>query len=122
VPGVARIRFTTSHPKDLSDELIACFGELEPLCQHLHLPVQSGSDAILSAMNRGYSRAHYLGLVDKLRRACPDLRLTTDIIIGFPARARKISRRHDVAGEGALRRDLLVPLLAAPRHGRCRTA
>ena len=84
VPGIARIRFTTSHPKDLSDELISCFGELEPLCKHLHLPVQSGSDAILTAMNRGYSRAHYLGLVDKLRSVCPDIRLTTDIIVGFP--------------------------------------
>jgi len=89
VPGVTRIRFTTSHPKDLSDELINCFGELEPLCQHLHLPVQSGSDAILSAMNRGYSRAHYLDLVDKLRRACPDLRLTTDIIVGFPGESEE---------------------------------
>jgi len=84
VPGIARIRFTTSHPKDLSDELISCFGELEPLCKHLHLPVQSGSDAILTAMNRGYSRAHYLGLVDKLRSVCPDIRLTTDITVGFP--------------------------------------
>jgi len=84
VPGIARIRFTTSHPKDLSDELIACFGELDNLCRHLHLPVQSGSDRMLTAMNRGYSRAHYLGLVAKLRAACPDIRLTTDIIVGFP--------------------------------------
>jgi tRNA-2-methylthio-N6-dimethylallyladenosine synthase len=84
VPGIARIRFTTSHPKDLSDELIACFGELDKLCRHLHLPVQSGSDRMLTAMNRGYSRAHYLGLVAKLRAVCPDIRLTTDIIVGFP--------------------------------------
>jgi tRNA-2-methylthio-N6-dimethylallyladenosine synthase len=84
VPGISRIRFTTSHPKDLSDELIACFGDLDNLCKHLHLPVQSGSDRILAAMNRGYTRAHYLALVDKLRAACPDLRLTTDIIVGFP--------------------------------------
>jgi tRNA-2-methylthio-N6-dimethylallyladenosine synthase len=84
VPGIARIRFTTSHPKDLCDELIACFGELDNLCRHLHLPVQSGSDRMLTAMNRGYNRAHYLDLVAKLRAACPDIRLTTDIIVGFP--------------------------------------
>ena len=84
IDGIARIRFTTSHPKDLSDELIACFGELEKLCKHLHLPVQSGSDRILEEMNRGYGRNHYLGLVDKLKKACPEIRLTTDIIVGFP--------------------------------------
>ncbi|MHB8708620.1 MAG: tRNA (N6-isopentenyl adenosine(37)-C2)-methylthiotransferase MiaB [Desulfuromonadales bacterium] len=84
VEGIARIRFTTSHPKDLCDELIACFGEIDALCKHLHLPVQSGSDAILKGMNRGYSRAHYLELVGKLRAACPEIRLTTDIIVGFP--------------------------------------
>ncbi len=64
--------------------LDACFGEIDKLCKHLHLPVQSGSDPILKAMNRGYGRAHYLGLVEKLRAACPDIRLTTDIIVGFP--------------------------------------
>ena len=84
VAGIARIRFTTSHPKDLCDELIACFGEIDTLCKHLHLPVQSGSDAILNEMNRGYGRAHYLELVGKLRAACPEIRLTTDIIVGFP--------------------------------------
>ncbi|MCM2264616.1 MAG: tRNA (N6-isopentenyl adenosine(37)-C2)-methylthiotransferase MiaB [Desulfuromonadales bacterium] len=84
VEGIARIRFTTSHPKDLSDELIACFAGIDKLCKHLHLPVQSGSDSILREMNRGYGRAHYLGLVEKLRKACPEIRLTTDIIVGFP--------------------------------------
>ncbi len=84
VDGIRRIRFTTSHPKDLSDELIACFGEIDKLCKHLHLPVQCGSDAILQAMNRGYGRAHYLALVEKLRAVCPEIRLTTDIIVGFP--------------------------------------
>jgi tRNA-2-methylthio-N6-dimethylallyladenosine synthase len=84
VDGIARIRFTTSHPKDLSDDLVACFGEIDKLCKHLHLPVQCGSDRILEAMNRGYSRAHYLALVGKLRAACPEIRLTTDIIVGFP--------------------------------------
>ena len=84
VDGIARIRFTTSHPKDLSDELIACFGTIDKLCRHLHLPVQSGSDRILKEMNRGYGRDHYLGLVARLKQACPEIRLTTDIIVGFP--------------------------------------
>lgn len=84
VEGIARIRFTTSHPKDLCDELIACFGEIDKLCKHLHLPVQSGSDRILKEMNRGYDRRHYLDLVNKLKQACPEMRLTTDIIVGFP--------------------------------------
>jgi tRNA-2-methylthio-N6-dimethylallyladenosine synthase len=84
VDGIERIRFTTSHPKDLSLELIACFGEIDKLCKHLHLPVQSGSDTILAEMNRGYSRDHYLRLVERLRRACAEIRLTTDIIVGFP--------------------------------------
>ena len=84
VDGIERIRFTTSHPKDLCDELIACFGEIDKLCKHLHLPVQSGSDRILQEMNRGYDRTHYLGLVEKLKSACPQVRLSTDIIVGFP--------------------------------------
>ncbi len=84
IPGIERIRFTTSHPKDLSDELIDAFGTLGKLCHHLHLPVQCGSDRLLQAMNRGYTRRHYLDLVRRLRRACPELRLTTDIIVGFP--------------------------------------
>jgi tRNA-2-methylthio-N6-dimethylallyladenosine synthase len=84
VDGIERIRFTTSHPKDISPELITCFGRLEKLCRHLHLPVQSGSSRILQAMNRGYSREHYLDLVHRLQDACPDIRLTSDIIVGFP--------------------------------------
>jgi len=84
IDGIARIRFTTSHPKDLSDELIDCFGELKKLCDHIHLPVQSGADRILRLMNRGYSRAQYLEKVRRLRRARPDIRLTSDIIVGFP--------------------------------------
>ena len=84
IEGIERIRFTTSHPKDLSDELVDCFGALGKLCKHLHLPVQSGSDTILQAMNRGYTRERYLQIVDRLRRTCPDIRLTTDIIVGFP--------------------------------------
>ncbi len=84
IEGIERIRFTTSHPKDLSDELIDCFGRLDKLCKHLHLPVQCGSDNILKAMNRGYTRERYLEIVERLKQVCPDIRLTTDIIVGFP--------------------------------------
>ena len=84
IDGIARIRFTTSHPKDLSDELIDCFGALKKLCNHIHLPVQSGSDRILRLMNRGYSRAQYLDRARRLCQARPDIRLTSDIIVGFP--------------------------------------
>ncbi len=84
VEGVRRIRFTTSHPKDLADEVIELFGTLDNLCPSLHLPVQSGSDAVLARMGRKYDRAAYLELVDKLRRARPDIALSTDLITGFP--------------------------------------
>lgn len=84
VPGIARIRFTTSHPKDLSDDVIARFADLPELCPALHLPVQSGSDAILRRMGRRYDVDRYLSLVEKLRRARPDIALTTDLIVGFP--------------------------------------
>ncbi len=84
LPGLKRLRFATSHPKDLSDELMAAFGELAPLCEHLHLPAQSGSDRVLAAMNRGYSRRDYLDKVARLRRAHPGLHLSTDLIVGFP--------------------------------------
>ena len=82
--GVPRIRFMTSHPKDLSDELIAAYGELKHLMPALHLPVQAGNDEILAAMNRRYTRAHYLELVNKLRSVKPEVGLTSDIIVGFP--------------------------------------
>ena len=81
---IPRIRFMTSHPKDLSDELIAAYGELKHLMPHLHLPVQAGDDEILRRMNRHYNREHYLDLVRRLRAARPDIGLTTDIIVGFP--------------------------------------
>jgi len=84
VDGIERIRFTTSHPKDISDELIDCFGRLDKLCRHIHLPVQSGSNNILAKMNRGYSREQYLDIVARFRTVCPDIRFTTDIIVGFP--------------------------------------
>lgn len=82
--GVERLRFATSHPKDLTDEVISKFSKLNSLMPALHLPAQSGSDRILKAMNRRYTSEHYLGLVEKLRRACPEIALSTDIIVGFP--------------------------------------
>ena len=82
--GIERLRFATSHPKDLSDEVIAKFGKLRSLMPALHLPAQSGSDTVLKAMNRRYTSEHYLQLIDKLRDACPDIALSTDIIVGFP--------------------------------------
>ena len=82
--GIERLRFATSHPKDLTDEVIADFGTLPSLMPYLHLPVQSGSNRILSEMNRRYTREHYLELVQKIRKACPDIALSTDIIVGFP--------------------------------------
>ncbi len=84
VEGIERIRFMTSHPKDLSQELIQVMGESKKICRHLHLPIQSGSTRILKAMNRRYTKEQYLDLVDRIRAAVPDISLTTDIIVGFP--------------------------------------
>lgn len=84
VPGIERIRFMTSHPKDLSDRLIDAMAECDRVCEHLHLPFQAGSDHILKTMNRKYTKEGYLSLVKKLKDRIPDIRLTTDIIVGFP--------------------------------------
>ncbi|HEY8500874.1 MAG TPA: tRNA (N6-isopentenyl adenosine(37)-C2)-methylthiotransferase MiaB, partial [Clostridia bacterium] len=84
VRGIERIRFMTSHPKDLSDSLITAMKELPKLCEHIHLPFQSGSSRILKEMNRKYTKEHYLNLIDKVRAAIPDIAFTTDIIVGFP--------------------------------------
>ncbi|MBR0102661.1 MAG: tRNA (N6-isopentenyl adenosine(37)-C2)-methylthiotransferase MiaB [Selenomonadaceae bacterium] len=84
VAGVERLRFMTSHPKDLSDELIAAIAGGEHICEHIHLPVQYGSDKILRRMNRVYSVEGYLRLVEKIRAAIPNVSLTTDLIVGFP--------------------------------------
>jgi tRNA-2-methylthio-N6-dimethylallyladenosine synthase len=82
--GIERLRFVTSHPKDLTDGVIEKFGTLKSLAPSLHLPFQSGSNRILKAMNRHYTKEHYLELIEKLRRVCPDIALSTDIIVGFP--------------------------------------
>lgn len=84
IEGLKRIRFMTSHPKDLSDELIEAMKECDKVCKHMHLPLQSGSSRILKIMNRHYDKEMYLEEVRKLRAAIPDIALTTDIIVGFP--------------------------------------
>ena len=84
IEGLERIRFMTSHPKDLSDELIEVMKNSEKICRHMHLPLQSGSSRLLKIMNRRYTKEQYLALVEKLRNAIPDISLTTDIIVGFP--------------------------------------
>lgn len=89
IDGIERIRFMTSHPKDLSDELITVMKNSKKICKHLHLPLQSGSTKILTTMNRRYTKESYLALVEKLRREIPDLALTTDIIVGFPGETKE---------------------------------
>lgn len=84
IDGIKRIRFMTSHPKDLSDELIQVMKESKKICRHLHLPLQSGSTRILKAMNRRYTKEQYLALAEKIRKEIPDIAITTDIIVGFP--------------------------------------
>jgi tRNA-2-methylthio-N6-dimethylallyladenosine synthase len=84
VPGIERIRFTSPHPKDFRPEVIAAMAECDAVCEHAHLPLQSGSTRVLKAMKRTYSRERYLRLVDELRAGIPDLALTTDVIVGFP--------------------------------------
>ena len=82
--GIQRLRFATSHPKDITDEVIEDFGKLKSLMPYLHLPFQSGSNRILELMNRRYTRQHYLGLIEKIRKVNPEIALSTDIIVGFP--------------------------------------
>lgn len=101
-----RVRFTTSHPQDMSDRLIAAIAEHENICSYIHLPFQSGSDRILELMNRTYSREHYLGLVRKIRAAIPDVALSTDVIAGFPTETEEdhratLSLMEEVRFDGA---------------------
>jgi tRNA-2-methylthio-N6-dimethylallyladenosine synthase len=93
VPGLQRLRFTSPHPLGFKSDLVACFGELPNLCEHVHLPLQSGSDRILKAMHRAYTRARYLDLVENLRQARPSIAFTTDIIVGFPGETEEDFRQ-----------------------------
>ena len=114
--GVPRIRFMTSHPKDLSDELIAAYGDLEHLMPSLHLPVQAGNNDILRQMNRRYSREHYLDLVRRLRAVRPEIGLTSDIIVGFPGETlEQFEDTMSLARE--VRFDASYTFIYSPRKG-----
>ena len=102
IDGIRRIRFMTSHPKDLSDELIQVMKESSKICHHLHLPLQSGSDRILQKMNRRYTKEQYLKLVRKIKAAIPDIAITTDIIVGFPGETMEdVEETIDVVKQAA---------------------
>jgi len=116
IDGIERIRFTTSHPKDVSDGLISCFIRLEKLCSHIHLPFQSGSDPILKAMNRHYTKGAYLALVRRLKEARPDLSFSADVIVGFPGEtAADYSETLDIMKE--VRFDVLYSFKYSERPG-----
>ncbi len=114
--GLRRIRFMTSHPKDLSDDLIRVMGESEKICHHLHLPLQSGSTRLLRIMNRRYTKEEYLALVEKIRRAVPDLAITTDLMVGFPGETEEdFEETMDVVRR--VRFDNAFTFLYSPRTG-----
>ncbi|MDR3304677.1 MAG: tRNA (N6-isopentenyl adenosine(37)-C2)-methylthiotransferase MiaB [Clostridiales Family XIII bacterium] len=116
VSGLERVRFMTSHPKDLSDKLIALFETSEKLCPGIHLPVQSGSDRVLARMNRKYDRERYLELIGKLRRARPDIVITTDFIVGFPGETEE-DFSDTMALIRRVRFDSAFTFLFSPRTG-----
>ena len=115
IDGITRIRFQTSHPKDLSDKLISQMAAAEKVCEHLHLPLQAGSDKILKLMNRKYTRTDYLRLVQKLRAQIPDLALTTDLMSVFPGKRRPISDTLDLVREVGF--DAAFTFAYSPRVG-----
>jgi tRNA-2-methylthio-N6-dimethylallyladenosine synthase len=116
IDGIERIRFTTSHPADLSDGLIQAFSELKRLCEHIHLPFQSGSDRILKAMHRGYTKGSYLERIDRLREACPSIAITADVIVGFPGEEEEDFRETLDLME-AVQFDDLFSFKYSPRKG-----
>ena len=117
IPGIARLRYTTSHPCDLDDSLVAAHRDLPQLMPHLHLPLQSGSDRILAAMNRRHTRADYLRGLDRLRAARPDIAFTSDFIVGFPGESEAdFAATLSVVDEVALCDRLFVQIFAAARH------
>ncbi len=116
IDGIERIRFMTSHPKDISDDMIECFNTCPKLCHNIHLPVQSGSDRILKRMNRHYDRSQYLAIVDKLRSVCPDITISTDIIVGFPGENDEdFEETLDIAKK--VRYDSAFTFIYSPREG-----
>ncbi len=116
VEGLGWLRFVTSHPRDLSDRIIEALAQCPTLCEHLHLPVQSGSDAVLGRMNRGYTRNYYLERVRALRQAVPGISLTTDILVGFPGESEEDFSRS-VALMEEVRFDYAYTFRYSPRPG-----
>lgn len=116
VEGLARIRFMTSHPKDLSPKLIETMRTSQKICEHLHLPVQAGSNRILKRMNRRYTREHYLALVAAIKEAIPGIALTTDIIVGFPGET-EADFEETLSLVEAVRYDNAFTFLYSPRRG-----
>ncbi len=115
-PGILRIRFTTSHPRDFSDDMISAVASCEKVCEHFHLPLQAGSDRVLKAMNRGYSRAVYLELLSRIRKAVPGASITTDIMVGFPGETEAdFEETLDAVREA--RFDAAFTFIYSPREG-----
>ena len=116
VEGIERIRFTSPHPKDFREPVIAAMAECEAVCEHIHLPLQSGSTRLLKAMRRTYSRERYLALAERLRDAIPDLALGTDVIVGFPGETeRDFEETLEVVEE--VRYDSAFTFIYSPRRG-----
>jgi len=116
IEGIERIRFTTSHPKDFSEKLIQAFSKLPKLCEHIHLPFQSGSDKILKAMHRGYTKESYLEKIDHLKEVCPSIALTADVIVGFPGEEEEdFKETLDLMGK--VQYDDLFSFKYSPRKG-----
>lgn len=116
IDGIERIRFMTSHPRDVSDRLVEALATLPKVCKHLHLPIQAGSDRILRLMNRGYNTEHYLTLVNKLRATVPDLAITTDIIVGFPGETEE-DFLETLSIINSVRFDSAFTFMYSPRKG-----
>ena len=116
VPGIRRIRFMTSHPKDITEKLIRTMAEHDNICNQLHLPVQSGSNRVLKAMNRRYTREHYLGLIDMARSIIPDIVLTSDIIVGFPGETNE-EFEETLSLIETVRYDMLFTFIYSKREG-----
>jgi tRNA-2-methylthio-N6-dimethylallyladenosine synthase len=116
IPGLERIRFTTSHPKDLTEEVIMTFGKLERLCEHFHLPFQAGSNAVLERMNRGHTREEYLARAKRLREVAPQISITADVMVGFPGEQEEdFSQTLDLMQ--AVEFDGLFSFKYSPREG-----
>jgi tRNA-2-methylthio-N6-dimethylallyladenosine synthase len=116
IDGLSRIRFLTSHPKDMSQQLIEAMADLDKVCEHVSLPLQAGDDDILKAMRRGYTVAQYKSLVERIHRAIPEVALSTDVIVGFPGESqRQFQKTYDVLRE--LRFDTVHIAAYSPRAG-----